>query len=294
VDEDLDEVDLVVSNFEDEYGGDWGRLWKRVEGLKRTVEVKERKKWQYTYESATTKVHLIVNDERCTVLGVHVFEWSLNVWKLTAPHVSEVLESAFQSCANLTEVNLPCVNRVGEYVFFSCRKLRKITIPNAISIGRGAFRDCYALRHITLPPSVKVKKYAFYSCLSLHALAASTNLEVVSDNETDTELLTRYLLWRNENDRQREQFHAIKLMLKLCNWHTDKKTGVVRCEVEKQDCLANFLFQNEDPVKHILSFFGEKKGGGNLRELTKYELHAVALEVGAPYGDHWWWSNATP
>ena len=127
--------------------------------------------------------------------------------------------------------------------------------------------------------------------MSLLAFAASTNFEKEPD-ETDTQLISCYLRWRRDNDEQREQYHTVLLMLKLCNWLNDKKIGGPRrCELQKNDRLANFLFKSPDPASYILSFFGEKRGKGDLRDVSKYELYPVALEMDAQSKYHLWWTN---
>ena len=82
----------------------------------------------------------------------------------------------------------------------------------------------------------------------------------------------------------------MNLMLRLCNHHIEKKAdGPPRCEPQKNDRLANFLFENADPASYILSFLGEKRGKGDLRDVGKLALHAVALEMSALHIDHSWW-----
>ena len=40
-----------------------------------------------------------------------------------------------------------------------------------------------------------------------------------------------------------------------------------------------FIFNNSDVTSHILSFFGEKRGYGDLQDATKERLLEVALEL---------------
>lgn len=72
-------------------------------------------------------------------------------------------------------------------------------------------------------------------------------------------------------------------MLKLCNHHIDKNTGVVRARPQKRGRarLATFFFENEDVAGYILSFFGRKgmKWGDNeLRSASKRRLLDLAEE----------------
>ena len=65
-------------------------------------------------------------------------------------------------------------------------------------------------------------------------------------------------------------------MLKLCNYHIDKKTEVVRAT--PHDRLAHFLLDNEDLASHILSFFGMKWGEKDLRNASKERFLELGLE----------------
>ena len=67
-------------------------------------------------------------------------------------------------------------------------------------------------------------------------------------------------------------------MLKLCNHHTDKKTGVVRAKPIKRYSLTMFLFNNEDLASHILSFFVMKWGEKDLRNASKERLLELGLQ----------------
>ena len=78
-------------------------------------------------------------------------------------------------------------------------------------------------------------------------------------------------------------------MIKLSNFHEDNKTGKIRCE--PLDRLSKFLFKHKDAgvTSHVLSFLGEKRGYGDLRNATKQKLHAVAVEKDAPCSSYSWW-----
>ena len=65
-------------------------------------------------------------------------------------------------------------------------------------------------------------------------------------------------------------------MLKLCNYHIDKKTEVVRAT--PHDRLAHFLLDNEDIAIHILSFFGMKWGVHDLRNASHERLLELGLQ----------------
>ena len=91
-------------------------------------------------------------------------------------------------------------------------------------------------------------------------------------------MITHYLRWRCENDRQKDVFHTYKTSIKLSNWHHDKNTGVVRAL--PVDPVSKFVFKHKGAgvTSRILSFFGEKRGDGDLRGATKERLLELGLQ----------------
>lgn len=277
----LEEIDLVVENFAEEYGGDWSRLKAEVEGIGRTDEHRKL---------ATAKVHVILKDEDCDVIGDRAFWRSKNLWKVTAMHALEVGVSAFSFCKILTEATLPAVKNVAEGSFSDCRNLTNVRLPNATSIGVIAFFECYTLRHVTLHPTVAIATKAFISSTSLEVLATCAGFELDTGDRYHYTIrldpsvaITNYLKSQNELDRQqRDVFLTYNLMLALCNHHIDKKTGKktgdIRAWPEEHELLANFLFNNEDPARHILSFFGMNWGEHDLRKASKQRLLEIGLQ----------------
>lgn len=69
------------------------------------------------------------------------------VYRSATYNVTEIGESAFNSCSNMTSVTIPnSVIEIGDSAFVNCTGLTKITIPNSItSIGYGAFYGCSGL-----------------------------------------------------------------------------------------------------------------------------------------------------
>ena len=147
------------------------------------------------------------------MIGYEAFEWSKNLWKVTATCASGVHAGAFRGCENLNEAILPCAN-IGNGSFENCSKLTNVRLPNATSIGRYAFEDCFALRHITLHPNFNIVEVAFFRSLLLEVLATSAGFELDTGDEfkdgtlNPTVAITRYLKWRCENDRQKDVFHT--------------------------------------------------------------------------------------
>ena len=160
-----------------------------------------------------------------------------------------------------------------------------VRLPNAISIGKWTFAYCYALRHITLHPNVNIAKCTFHLFLSLEVLATCAGFELdTGDYDEDGDLNPtvaniNYLKWRCENDRQKDVFHNYKTLIKLSNWHIDKNMGNdPRCW--PVDSVSKFMLKYKDAgvISHILSFFGEKRGCGDLRNAIKERLLELGLQ----------------
>jgi len=82
----MPEAVVEVTDFEVDYGGDWGRVWEEVEGINRTGE----DKW-----TATAMVHVVESDRLVEKIGEEAFRWCSNLVKVTAPFFEEVGWRAF-------------------------------------------------------------------------------------------------------------------------------------------------------------------------------------------------------
>jgi hypothetical protein len=145
------------------------------------------------------------------------------------------------------------------------------------------------LRHITHPDVEFDKESEFFRCLSLEVLAASANFEIDTGdkngngNNDPTRGITRYLKWRNESDfARKEQMYTYIAMTKLCFVDEDDPNAPP-ARAEPNDPISKFLVEkcmgDTGIGRHILSFFGETRGKGDLRGATKAELLAVGLEL---------------
>jgi len=256
-------LQIVVNDFEKEYGNDW---WS----LKREVDRKAQ----------IAKVHLVMNDEEYTVLERGAL-FGCSLWSCSMPYVTKIYKDSFRSCKNLWEVNLPDCITIEAAAFVGCYNLARIALPKARLIGRDAFYACRKLRYVTLDPDVEVKirNSAFQSCPSLRVLAVSTNFNTTRPDPTNG--IASFLRWRNDNDRQRDVWITYTQMFALSNWHYGKNRRI-RCE--PADSLASFLFENKDNAgvtPHILSYFGEKRGMGDIRHYNKEELDKLGVKLGA-------------
>ena len=163
--------------------------------------------------------------------------------------------------------------------------MTNVRLPNATSIGECAFEGCCALRHITLHPNVNIGECAFHSSRSLEVLATCAGVWLDKRDRTfdgylnPTVATTRYLKWRCENDRQKDVFHTYKTSIKLSNWHHDKNTGSdIFCLPVDPVSTFMFKYKGAGVTSHIFSFFGEKRGCGDLRNATKERLLELGLQ----------------
>ena len=278
----------------------WRKVKEKVEMMRRTSEEEEKGADMDGNEGfviATVRVHVVISDRAVREIGQYAFGGCVNLWKITAPFVEGVGEQAFRDCGNLVEVVLPEVDRVDNEAFLGCSSLRKVALGMVDMIGQWAFVACHDLRHITLPPDFEVDfevdpHHLFNYCFSLEVLAASTNFEVDTgdkDNWGDnnpTRGIIRYLKWRSESDaahrERKEQMYTYMTMIKLCE--TDEKDPLAPpARAKPNDPISKFLVEkcmgDTGIGRHILSFFGETRGKGDLRGATKAELLAVGLEL---------------
>ena len=290
------EVDTVkITNFEEEYTGDWyntsyesSSVKSKVENMRRGLEEKERDPRTREYLLTTALVHLMVTDR----------------------NVREIPDGAMVLCGNLKKVTAPFVEEIGSEAFNYCHKnLVEVALPNTKRVGWSAFADCWELRRVTLPPDADISREAFSCCLSLEVLAAAAGFEVNtgdkcdpldsdfdpdSDSDSDAEAalyynklndptvgIAHYLRWRNASDSAlKECKYTFTLMFKLCEINKDKPHMQPRAT--PNDPIMQFLVERGEGgvARTVLSFMrGEERGKGDLRRATKAELLAVGLEL---------------
>eukprot|EP00520_Triparma_pacifica_P001530 CAMPEP_0118655860 /NCGR_PEP_ID=MMETSP0785-20121206/13172_1 /TAXON_ID=91992 /ORGANISM="Bolidomonas pacifica, Strain CCMP 1866" /LENGTH=307 /DNA_ID=CAMNT_0006548663 /DNA_START=90 /DNA_END=1009 /DNA_ORIENTATION=- len=271
----LRQVNFVVRNLVQQY-----QTWKR---LRLNVDYWDREEEEENIPTAV--VHLMVDDRECTEICCEGLQDSVNLWKLTAPYITELVMRSVMGCDRMVEANLSSVELVGGCAFAHCNILRTVNVPNAKLFGKICFYRCFELRHVTFRPDAEISTDQTFSyCLSLMILAASTDFEIDTGERTPTGKLDptvgiiRYLRWRNRMDEGKVVFRTIMTLLKLCDYHNENETEEVRCE--PLDGVGKFLLQHKDGgvTSHIFSFFGEKRGLGDLRNATKALLLAVGLD----------------
>lgn len=84
--------------------------------------------------------------------------------------LTQIPNSAFQSCAALTEIRFhEGVTEIGSSAFSNCTALREVTLPSTLtSMGNQVFSGCSALEEVSIPGSVTdIPQQAFYDCAAL-------------------------------------------------------------------------------------------------------------------------------
>ncbi|GAA0263725.1 hypothetical protein GCM10008922_23600 [Faecalicatena contorta] len=87
--------------------------------------------------------------------------------------VTEIGDSAFNSCENLTTVDLPAsLTTIERDAFFYCLRLSAVDLPYGLTtIGNMAFYYCQSLTRVDLPASVEtIAGSGFYKCANLAEL----------------------------------------------------------------------------------------------------------------------------
>ena len=85
--------------------------------------------------------------------------------------VTEIGETAFQSCEQLVRLTIPdSVQEIGQGAFANCSRLTDVTLPNGItSLANYLFAGCTNLCNVMIPYSVThIEDYAFAYCHHLN------------------------------------------------------------------------------------------------------------------------------
>ena len=99
---------------------------------------------------------VITFDSEVTKIGNRAFYYCSDLTSVTIPNsVTEIGESAFDSCS-ITSVTIPNnVTTIGLGAFSGCTSLTSLTIGDSVkTIGSDAFLNCYNLTSVTIPDSV--------------------------------------------------------------------------------------------------------------------------------------------
>ncbi|GMI28181.1 hypothetical protein TrRE_jg5454 [Triparma retinervis] len=107
----LEEVELEIENFEEEYEGEtidekWEKVKEKVEMMGRTSE-EEEKNEDGEFVVATARVSLVISDRAAREIRGYAFESCRNLWKIKAPFVVEVGNYAFWDCGIWLKSSFP-------------------------------------------------------------------------------------------------------------------------------------------------------------------------------------------
>ena len=169
-------------------------------------------------------------------------------------------------------------------MFQHCTKLRRIELPSARELSGRAFYGCHDLRNLILRPDVELHgDDVFTQCRLLRCLAASTKFVFGSMETTDVNTtVILYLKWRNLVDVNKELFTTITSLLKLCSLCHVSPRNPLSATAPYPHLRSSMICMSTNVGRginrHILSFLGERRGYGDLREATKERLLEVALE----------------
>ncbi len=100
--------------------------------------------------------------------------------------ISDMSQSAFQSCSSLTEITIPeGMTTIGGSAFQSCSSLTEITLPAGVRyFGSSAFQSCSSLTRIMNFENTKVVSLystTFRSCSSLAEIALPASLTSIGN-----------------------------------------------------------------------------------------------------------------
>ena len=124
----------------------------------------------YTIPASVTEIDDSAFDSCCNLTGV------------TIPQsVTSIGESAFYGCTGLTSITIPAgLTSIQNWEFCNCTSLTNVTIPDSVTnIGRDAFCDCTSLRTVVIPNGVKtIGEGAFFGCTNLTHLTIPQNVAI--------------------------------------------------------------------------------------------------------------------
>jgi hypothetical protein len=118
-------------------------------------------------------------------IGEYAFDRSENLESIAiGNNVTEIKESAFNSCKKLKSIDIPdSVVTIGRFVFEACYGLTSAKLGKGVkSIGFDAFSSCESLSEINIPDSVKsIGDSAFYGCISLSSIDIPAGVESIGE-----------------------------------------------------------------------------------------------------------------
>jgi hypothetical protein len=140
---------LIVDDF-GVYDRSWLTLKEAIckEGMDKSMGDEER--------TPTSRVHLVLQDDSVWEIGVNALRFSMNLVKVTLPHVDIIDQAAFFSCDNLAEVDAPNTTEVHASSFQKCGALQSVTAPKLTTIADRTFFACSALETLKIPRTCRL------------------------------------------------------------------------------------------------------------------------------------------
>ena len=127
--------------------------------------------WRTNSIDSSSVIKVIIGNT-VTDLGESAFDSCTNLNSIEMPNVTSIKNQAFYNCSSLENINMPNVISIADGIdkngcFFYCTKLKSVNMPKVTSIGKYAFQNCYALNSVTMPSVSSIGDFAFYHCGSL-------------------------------------------------------------------------------------------------------------------------------
>ena len=124
-------------------------------------------------EKAFEQTSLIsVNFNKLTNVGDSAFNSCSKLTTVNMPKCTLIKDGAFQYCTSLEEIKIPNISSIGESSFEGCTNLKKVINNDIIptEVGANAFNSCSNLKNIYFESFESIGEGAFINCTSIDKL----------------------------------------------------------------------------------------------------------------------------
>ena len=124
-------------------------------------------------EKAFEQTSLIsVNFNKLTDVGDSAFNSCSKLTTVNMPKCTQIKDGAFQYCTSLEEIEIPNITSIGESSFEGCTNLKKVINNDIIptEVGANAFNSCSNLKNIYFESFESIGEGAFINCTSIDKL----------------------------------------------------------------------------------------------------------------------------
>ncbi|GMH60653.1 hypothetical protein TrRE_jg13498 [Triparma retinervis] len=222
----LDHYKITVTDFDAQYGGNWGRLKRHICLFGASGDDWDEDVWEEGLEM-TAFVYLAFNDPMVEETEIGALSWCANLWSVSFSHILRVREETFEKCSNLQYARFDKANRIAAGALIDCFNLRSVWAPCCTYVGQAAFLSCYELRDVvTFQPNVVTMDHAYSGCVALEVIAAAagytteewpTDGEIFEDRPDPTSAIKCYIWGRKTMDDNKKLFKSLMVLLELCN-----------------------------------------------------------------------------